>query len=57
MITPTSLEAASVADIPAQAPRVRRRSGAPAFIVDVGMMTPGPAVLLAELDRRLTTHG
>ena len=57
VITPTSLDAASVASVPALAPRVRRRSGAPAFIVDVGMMTPGPSVLFAELNRRLTAHG
>jgi len=25
-------------------------------VVDVGMMTPGPAVLLAELNRRLANH-
>jgi hypothetical protein len=60
LITPTSLNAAAaaaaVAAVPARAPRVRRRSGAAAFIVDVGLMTPGPPALLAELNRRLAAH-
>jgi hypothetical protein len=56
LVTPTSLNAAAFAAVPAWAPRIRRRSGAPAFIVDVGLMTPGPSVLLAELNRRLAAH-
>jgi hypothetical protein len=56
LVTPTSLNAATVAAVPAWAPRVRRRSGAAAFIVDVGLMTPGPSALLAELNRRLVAH-
>jgi hypothetical protein len=56
LVTPTSLNAATVAAVPARAPRVRRRSGAAAFIVDVGLMTPGPSALLAELNRRLAAH-
>jgi hypothetical protein len=56
LVTPTSLNAATVAAVPAWSPRVRRRSGAPAFIVDVGLMTPGPSALLAELNRRLAAH-
>jgi hypothetical protein len=56
LITPTSLNAAAVAAVPAWTPRVRRRSGAAAFIVDVGLMTPGPSALLAELNRRLAAH-
>ncbi|MFI6079224.1 hypothetical protein ACIA5C_47760 [Actinoplanes sp. NPDC051343] len=43
LVTPTSLNAATVAALPARAPRVQRRSGAAAFIVDVGLMTPGPS--------------
>ncbi|HTJ34856.1 MAG TPA: hypothetical protein VL738_16645 [Dactylosporangium sp.] len=57
LVTPTSLDAAAVAPIWAWAPRLHRRSGAPAFVVDVGMLTPGPSVLLAELDRRLAARG
>ncbi|BEL05489.1 hypothetical protein Q0Z83_036800 [Actinoplanes sichuanensis] len=56
LVTPTSLNAAVVVAVPAWAPRVRRRSGAPAFIVDVGLMTPGPSALLAELNRRPVAH-
>ncbi|MEU4689824.1 hypothetical protein [Actinoplanes sp. NPDC023714] len=56
LVIPTSLNAATVAAVSAWAPRVRRRSGAPAFIVDVGLMTPGPSALLAELNRRLVAH-
>lgn len=57
VVTPTSLDAAAVASLPGLAPRLRMRSGTPAFVVDVGMMTPGPGVLLAELNRRLAGHG
>ncbi|MBB4753055.1 hypothetical protein [Actinoplanes lobatus] len=56
LVTPTSLNAATVAALPTRAPRVRRRSGAAAFIVDVGLMTPGPSALLAELNQRLAAH-
>ena len=56
LVTPTSLNAATVAAVPAWAPRVRRRSGAAVFIVDVGLMAPGPSALLAELNRRLAAH-
>ncbi|BEL05408.1 hypothetical protein Q0Z83_035990 [Actinoplanes sichuanensis] len=55
-VTPTSLNAAIVVAVPAWVPWVRRRSGAAAFIVDVGLMTPGPSALLAELNRRLVAH-
>ncbi|MBO3739099.1 hypothetical protein [Actinoplanes flavus] len=34
-------------------PRVRRRGGDFAYVIDVGLMSPGPEVLLAELHRRL----
>jgi len=51
VVTPTSLEAATVAPGRGRRPRVRRRG--PAFLIDVGLMSPGPAVLLAELHRRL----
>jgi hypothetical protein len=51
VVTPTSIQAATVAPGPGRPPRVRRRG--PAFLIDVGLMSPGPAVLLAELHRRL----
>lgn len=34
-------------------PRVRRRGTEIAYVIDVGLMSPGPEVLLAELHRRL----
>jgi hypothetical protein len=57
VVTPTSPDAASVAPLPGWPPRLRRRFSAPSFTVDVGMMTPRPGVLLAELNRRRATHG
>ena len=33
--------------------RMRRRGGETAYLVDVGLMSPGPDVLLAELHRRI----
>jgi hypothetical protein len=59
LVTPTHSDAAAVAAVRGRAPRLHRRFGAPAgaYIVDVGMMTPRPPVLLAELNRRLATRG
>jgi hypothetical protein len=34
-------------------PRTRRRGAEVAYVVDVGLMSPGPEVLLAELHRRV----
>jgi hypothetical protein len=34
---------------------LRRESG-PAFVIDVGMMSPGPETLLAELHRRIPSR-
>ena len=34
-------------------PRVRRRGAEIAYLVDVGLMSPGPETLLAELHRRI----
>jgi hypothetical protein len=56
VVIPTSLDAVTIASVPGQVPRLRRRAGAPEFTIDVGMMTPGPSVLLAELNRRLAHH-
>lgn len=38
---------------PGRRPRVRRRGGEIAYLVDVGLMSPGPETLLAELHRRI----
>jgi hypothetical protein len=51
VVTPTAMDAATVAPGRGHGPRVRR--GRPAFLLDVGLMSPGPAVLLAELHRRV----
>ena len=59
LVTPTHPDAAALASVRGRAPRLHRRLGNPAgaYIVDVGMMTPRPRVLLAELNRRLATRG
>jgi len=51
VLTPASMDAVTIAPGKGRAPRVRRDG--PAFLIDVGLMSPGPAVLLAELHRRL----
>jgi hypothetical protein len=53
LVTPTHPGAATVALVRGRAPRLHRR----AYLVDVGMMTPRPAVLLAEVHRRLAARG
>jgi hypothetical protein len=49
VVTPVSADAATEVPGPGRRPR---RSG-DSFIVDVGLMSPGPAILLAELHRRI----
>jgi hypothetical protein len=49
VVTPAAAEAVTEVPGPGRRPR---RSG-DAFIVDVGLMSPGPATLLAELHRRI----
>jgi hypothetical protein len=55
IVTPTSADAATMPDGPRlrRRPRSRRRGGATEYLVDVGLMSPGPQVLLAELHRRI----
>lgn len=53
VVTPTSLAAVTVAAGPGRRPRMRRRGSDDAFLVDVGLMSPGPRTLLAELHRRI----
>jgi hypothetical protein len=52
VVTPTSMDAATVTAGPGRRPRIRSK-GRPAYLIDVGLMSPGPQVLLAELHRRL----
>jgi hypothetical protein len=47
VVTPTTLEAVVCAPTAGRTPRLRRGS----FVIDVGLMTPRPAVLLNELTR------
>jgi hypothetical protein len=55
VVTPVAEDFATVGDQPGRRPRMRRRGGEVAYLVDVGLMSPGPDVLLAELHRRLPT--
>lgn len=51
VVTPTTMDAVTVGPGPGRRPRTRR--GGNAFLVDVGLMSPGPDTLLAELHRRI----
>ena len=53
VVTPVGEDYATHLDGPGGAPRVRRRGAEIAYVVDVGLMSPGPDVLLAELHRRV----
>lgn len=53
VVTPIAADFATVGDGPGRRPRTRRRGSEVAYVVDVGLMSPGPGVLLAELHRRL----
>ena len=53
VVTPTSPAEATVHPGSGRPPRKRRRGGEIAYLVDVGLMSPGPQVLLAELHRRI----
>lgn len=55
VVTPVAEDFATVGDGPGRRPRLRRRGGEVQYLVDVGLMSPGPDVLLAELHRRLPT--
>jgi hypothetical protein len=55
VVTPIDPDFATVLDGHGRRPRTRRRGGEIAYLVDVGLMSPGPDVLLAELHRRLPT--
>jgi hypothetical protein len=53
IVIPASPDAATVVPGPGRPPRMRRRGSEAAYLVDVGLMSPGPRVLLAELHRRI----
>jgi hypothetical protein len=53
VITPSAAGLAEEIPGPGRAPRVRRRGAEVAYVVDVGLMSPGPQTLLAELHRRI----
>ncbi|MGX6603776.1 hypothetical protein ACWKSP_16765 [Micromonosporaceae bacterium Da 78-11] len=60
VVTPIDDDFAVIGDGPGRRPRtINRRTGRhggdTAYLVDVGLMSPGPEVLLAELHRRLPT--
>lgn len=55
VVTPVAPDFATVGDGPGRPPRTRKRGGEVSYLVDVGLMSPGPSVLLAELHRRLPT--
>jgi len=52
VVTPTTMDAVTVTPGPGRRPRMRRRN---CLVVDVGLMSPGPHVLLADLHRRIPT--
>jgi hypothetical protein len=53
VVTPADPALAEVLPGPGRRPRIRRRGTEIAYLVDVGLMSPGPATLLAELHRRI----
>ena len=53
VVTPADDGFAVVGDEPGRRPRTRGRGNELSYLVDVGLMSPGPDVLLAELHRRL----
>jgi hypothetical protein len=53
VVTPTTMDAVTVVPGRGRRPRMRHRGSENAFLVDVGLMSPGPATLLTELHRRI----
>ena len=56
VVTPTDMAEVTELPGPGRRPRVLRRESGSAFVIDVGMMSPGPATLLAELHRRIPSR-
>jgi hypothetical protein len=53
VVIPAAGRAATILPGPGRRPRMRRRGVEIAYLVDVGLMSPGPRTLLAELHRRI----
>jgi hypothetical protein len=53
VVTPVGPELAEVLPGPGGRPRMRVRGSEIAYLVDVGLMSPGPRTLIAELHRRI----
>jgi hypothetical protein len=53
VVVPSTTAAATVLAGSGRRPRTRRRGNELAYLVDVGLMSPGPATLLIELHRRI----
>ncbi len=53
VVTPADPSLAEIRPGPGRRPRTRRRGAEIAYLVDVGLMSPGPATLLTELHRRV----
>ena len=56
VVTPTSMTEVTELPGPGRRPRTVRRDAGTAFVIDVGLMSPGPDVLLAELHRRIPSR-
>jgi hypothetical protein len=55
VVTPTDMSAAQITRRGWTRPRTIVRHGHTAFVVDIGLMQPGPDAVLAEIDRRRAT--
>jgi hypothetical protein len=56
VLTPTDMAEVTELPGPGRRPRVLRRESGSAFVIDVGLMSPGPETLLAELHRRIPSR-
>ncbi len=53
IVTPVDADFVEPGDGPGRPPRTRKRDGKITYLVDVGLMSPAPEILLAELHHRL----
>jgi hypothetical protein len=56
VVTPTDMAEVTELPGPGRRPRVLRRESGSALLIDVGLMSPGPETLLAELHRRIPSR-
>ena len=56
VVTPASTTQVTELPGPGRRPRTVRRDAGIAYVIDVGLMSPGPDVLLAELHRRIPSR-